>query len=582
MKCRKMPIYETDSQGRKSTRLSRKFYAVFQDYSGVLRRLPLFDDRKASDEAARKVDRLNDLRAGGESMPPELSRWVEMMPNAVRTKLAAWGILSGSKVAGCKPLSDHLADWKAAILAKGNTVHHADTSHNRAKRIIDDCRFIHWTDLSAGKVRQYLADLRTGEHDLSAASFNYYTQAIKGFCRWMVRDGRAQENPVMHLQQVNTRADRRHDRRALSTDELRQLLDCTERAGEIHGMGGTDRAMLYRLAVESGLRAGEIRSLTRGSFQFDGDAPTVTIAAAYAKNRREDSLPLKADTVAALRTHLAGKMPGAIAFNLPGKCDVIRMLKADLATARAAWIADATTGEDRAEREKSSFLAYTDDAGRKADFDALRHTFISNLVAGGVHPKSAQTLARHSTITLTMDRYSHSYRGQLADALNTLPDLSPTLPQTAKATGTHDATAVPREATKPPSEFVSPGLSPGGEFAQLSVESGGVKADRIQSAQNTGKQAQNALFSSDKSTFGPLAELADAMDSKSIFRKEVPVQLRQGPFTKIPRKTAPPAGFPGDFRFRHDPTKEYKELESVMRATCVLIISLKSAARFAA
>ena len=53
-------------------------------------------------------------------------------------------------------------------------------------------------------------------------------------------------------------------------------------------------------------------------------------------------------------------------------------------------------------------IPYRDDAGRVADFHSLRHTFITNLARGGVHPKVAQALARHSTITLTMDRYSHT------------------------------------------------------------------------------------------------------------------------------------------------------------------------------
>jgi len=37
----------------------------------------------------------------------------------------------------------------------------------------------------------------------------------------------------------------------------------------------------------------------------------------------------------------------------------------------------------------------------------LRHTFVTNLVNAGVAPKEAKELARHSTITLTMDRYAH-------------------------------------------------------------------------------------------------------------------------------------------------------------------------------
>ena len=531
MKCRKMPIYETDSEGRKSTRLSGKFYAVFQDYAGVLRRLPLFDDRKASEEAARKVDRLNDLRAGGESMPPELSRWVESMPNAIRNKLALWGILSASKVAAGKPLAEHLSDWQAALLAKGNTVHHADTSHNRAKRIIDGCRFTHWHDLSAGKVRQFLADLRAGDDGLSAASFNYYSQAIKGFCRWMIRDGRAQENPIMHLQQLNTRTDRRHDRRALSADDLRRLLDTTMNAVDRYGMAGMDRATLYTLAVETGLRAGELRSLTRGSFTLEGDEPGVVIEARDAKNRRQVTLPMRTDTVAMMKTHLTGKMPHATAFNLPSKYDLIRMLKLDLADAG---------------------IEYRDAAGRVADFHALRHTFITNLVGAGVHPKTAQMLARHSTIGLTMDRYTHTYRGQLSDALKMLPDLSPATRQSAKATGTHDAAAKNHDSQISPMKFVSPGLSPKGGIRQLSMESGGVNSDRVQCQSEMGKPLENKGFPGEKTAIGPLAELADAMDSKSIFRKEVPVQLRQGPLVKNPRESANYAGFPGVFQLPGD------------------------------
>jgi integrase len=58
------------------------------------------------------------------------------------------------------------------------------------------------------------------------------------------------------------------------------------------------------------------------------------------------------------------------------------------------------------------------------DFHALRHTFITSLAAAGVHPKTAQMLARHSTITLTMDRYTHTLRGAEAAALASLADVA--------------------------------------------------------------------------------------------------------------------------------------------------------------
>ena len=71
-----------------------------------------------------------------------------------------------------------------------------------------------------------------------------------------------------------------------------------------------------------------------------------------------------------------------------------------------------------------------------ADFHSLRNTFISNLVAGGVHPNVAQQLARHSSITLTMDRYSHLGLIDMTAGLAALPTIVAPDSQTMKATGT--------------------------------------------------------------------------------------------------------------------------------------------------
>jgi Phage integrase family len=143
------------------------------------------------------------------------------------------------------------------------------------------------------------------------------------------------------------------------------------------------------------------------------------------------------------------------------------MIRADLAKTRQAWIEDTRTSREQRDREQSCFLAYRDEGGRKADFHTLRHTFISNLAAGGVHPKTAQSLAQHSTITLTMDRYSHVYRGELGKALNVLPNLSVPTRQTTVATGT-DGKAAPNR--------LSHDLSSGGEVSHSSVQSGAFNA----------------------------------------------------------------------------------------------------------
>jgi len=68
-------------------------------------------------------------------------------------------------------------------------------------------------------------------------------------------------------------------------------------------------------------------------------------------------------------------------------------------------------------------ITYKDETGRVADFHSLRHTFISNLTRSSVSPKIAQSLARHSTIGLTMDTYTHIGLYDERTALDSLPEL---------------------------------------------------------------------------------------------------------------------------------------------------------------
>ncbi len=93
-------------------------------------------------------------------------------------------------------------------------------------------------------------------------------------------------------------------------------------------------------------------------------------------------------------------------------------------------------------------VARIDEEGRVADFQALRHTFITNLTRGGVAPKVAQALARHSTITLTLDRYTHLRPEDELRALDVLPDLL--LPESAAAAEERRATGTDSCAVLPP------------------------------------------------------------------------------------------------------------------------------------
>ncbi len=162
--------------------------------------------------------------------------------------------------------------------------------------------------------------------------------------------------------------------------------------------------------------------MARSSFNLDGEKPIVTVGAEYSKRRREDTLPLRPALAGELRAFLGMLAPAALAFpTMPERQHVAEMFRAD--------------GE--------AALQYRDESGLVADFHSLRHTFISNLARGGVHPKVAQALGRHSTITLTMDRYSHTLVEEQSQALNALPDLPAARREVAHATGTDNAKAGP-------------------------------------------------------------------------------------------------------------------------------------------
>ncbi len=53
--------------------------------------------------------------------------------------------------------------------------------------------------------------------------------------------------------------------------------------------------MLYMLALSTGFRAGELASLTWGSLNLSESEASVTVSAAYSKNRKDATLPLRKD-----------------------------------------------------------------------------------------------------------------------------------------------------------------------------------------------------------------------------------------------------------------------------------------------
>lgn len=395
----KQTYYATDPEtGKKVKRKSQCWYIQYRNSDGKWVRMKAHRDKAASQTLLGKI-----------VQEQERGHYDKFLKHSRR------------------PLAEHLQDFKQALASSG-TAKNAELKTARIQRILDAGKIYYIKDLSASAVqetisgfRKIVTNYRSGERKeivlpccISPQSRGHYLKAIKQFCCWLVKDKRAAENPLAYLSagKMNTT----QPRRALTAEQVGMLLQSVEAAPERLGMTGRERSMLYRLAVETGLRAGELRSLKAADFDLSGNV--VRLAGKHTKNRNDATLPLRAGTVELLKKFLAGKMPGAAVFNMPPAGAVAKMIQDDL---RAAGIDPA------------------DDGSGKLDFHCLRHTFATLLIQTGVDIKTAQTLLRHSNPSLTLGVYTHTLRGAETAAINRLPSFENISQiEQQKKTGTDD------------------------------------------------------------------------------------------------------------------------------------------------
>jgi excisionase family DNA binding protein len=419
----------------KSSRRSPKWYGRYTDGAGRPCREPLSESKETSRRMLAKI--------------------------AGDAQLESVGIGDRYAKHRARPLLEHLEDFRRYLAAKGNVPKYVANTYRQARAVTEACKFRWMDDIEESAVVEFLATLRqpkslgvpdssqklfTAEevatlvnvkpetvdrmarrrllpcqgsgrlrrfkrkdvealierHERGAgvATSNHYLTSIKAFARWLVKDRRNNVDPLFHLSRLNAEVDLRHPRRALAEDLFSRFIEVTGAGATFRGLTGSDRLILYTLAAQTGFRASELGSLLPASFTFYTDPPTVTVRAAHSKHRRKDVQPLRPDVAEMMRQYSVAKPKDEPLWPGTWTLAAAEMLRGDL---------------------EAAGIPYQDDDGRYFDFHAMRGQFISFLAAGGVHPKVAQTLARHSTITLTMDHYTHLDVLDVAGALDTLP-----------------------------------------------------------------------------------------------------------------------------------------------------------------
>ena len=369
-------------------------------------------DRDAAEQIAAKLATESSLRKRG-------------IIDATQERLAA---------EARRPLREHVADFKATMQAAGRDPKHiaATMGYIAQVTMAGDIKTI--GDITADAVNTYAADLLS--QGKSARTVQAVLTAAKTFTRWLTRHGKLPADPLANVAKPSPKTDRRHERRMLLPEEW-DWLRATTAAGPFRcNMTGHERMLAYAVAIQTGLRASELGSLTRGRLFLGNNPPFVTCKAGSTKNGQDARLYVHRDLADLLDAHIATKAPGATVFTLPHIANMAKMFKADLVDARRAWLDAAHGPDERLRREQSDFLAARNHDGEMADFHTLRHTMGAWLAMAGNHPKTVQAIMRHSSITLTMDTYGHLFPGQEAEAVAKMPGMFGSGPQALAATGT--------------------------------------------------------------------------------------------------------------------------------------------------
>lgn len=399
------PTYKLKSKDGKGAKVKecKDWHVTFVDNRRIRRRLGLFTNERASREAA---DKIQDILDSTGHVTPALQKWVESLPEKIRAKLKDFGLLVNVRLSShiSKSLTEHLSDFVDGMKADNRKETYINQTENAINRILTGCGFSVWNDIDGNSVKTFLAKDRSKD-GYGERTYNCYLRAFKEFCKWMIQEGRAIGSGPMKNHRAIKQTEFRKQRRALTVDEIQKLLSATEAASKRFNMTGHQRALVYKLALETGMRFGEIASLNVASFSFHSSPPTVRVEAANAKGKKTSDLILMSQTATMIERQLCGKDPQEKAFPMPHKANGAAMMRKDLDAAK---------------------IKYTDESGRDCDFHALRHTFITNLSRAGVHPTVAQKLARHSSIELTMKYYTHVLYESEVSAIASLQNITAT------------------------------------------------------------------------------------------------------------------------------------------------------------
>lgn len=370
---------------KRPNRASGKYQGWFIDATG--RRCFVTGTRNKA-ETLRIVQRLEDdhrqVRLGYRPAPTPAHQHAHRPFHEVKDEYLAWGKLQGG-LRGHPWGEGHLVSRTAQLAWWQNML------------TLETLGDLHTCLSSASTALQTLS-----QQGLSRRTVATYRDSLYTFCQWCVEREYLDANPLEKLGRLDDSPT--VTRRALTADEIERLLH----------VAPAYRRMLYHVALCSGLRGNELRSLQASDLDIDRGG--LMLHAAWTKNRREGFQPLPDWLIAALQRSVILGEPGTRyeeCYDDATKIPTDPLLYVPTHLAREFARDCATAGISRMTGQG------------KVDFHALRLTYINAVLEAGATITELQSLARHRSIQITLQVYGRVRQDRPAALVEAVGNLIP-------------------------------------------------------------------------------------------------------------------------------------------------------------
>lgn len=355
-----------------------KWRFQYTDYRGVRRTGTGLTSRIETEKLANKVESEHDeIRKGYRPAPSQADRRKNESFSSVAAEYLAWGRSQGGR--GGRP-------W-GAVHERKRTSLLAWWERELELEVIGDL------NNSLDKAERRLRGLQQGAR--SGKTLQHYAETLHSFCVWCVTRGYLSENPVKNLKSFDITP--RSMRRSVTPEEISKLL----------AVAPLQRRLLYETAFCTGLRAGELRSLTINDLNISGAA--LKLRAEWTKNRKDGVQPLPIQLAAALAENARAGGPQKHYEEFYAKSNVSAKAPEDV----LLYVPSHPSRELDKDLVAAGIPKKTDEG--KLDFHACRVAYVTLVLEAGATAKEAQSLARHSNPSLTMNIYARARKGRLVE-----------------------------------------------------------------------------------------------------------------------------------------------------------------------